>query len=154
MKVKDVMTKDVRICGIDDNLSTAARTMWLTDCGILPVVDSKGTVIGVLTDRDICMAAASKDRMPSRIAVSEVMMRQLYSCLPEADIREALQIMRKNRVRRLPVIDAKGILCGILSLDDVAVKTREADKPAELSAEDVELTLETICRRTAQKEAA
>jgi CBS domain-containing protein len=154
MKVKDVMTKEVRICGINDNLSTAARTMWLRDCGILPIVNNEGSVVGVLTDRDICMAAGSKDRRPSNIAVAEVMMRQLYSCPFEADIREALQIMRQKKVRRLPVLDAKGALCGILSLDDVAVKMRDADKPAELSAEDVEITLDAICRRTTQKEAA
>ena len=154
MKVKDVMSQDVRICGINDNLSTAARTMWMRDCGILPIVNNKGTVVGVLTDRDICLAAGSKDRRLSSIAVNEVMMRQLYSCPPEADIREALQIMREKRVRRLPVVDSKGALRGILSLDDVAVKMRAADKPAELSAEDVEITLEAICRRTPQKEAA
>jgi CBS domain-containing protein len=154
MKVKDVMTKDVRICGINDNLSTAARTMSVNDCGILPIVNNQGTVVGVLTDRDICMTAGSKDQVPSSISVADVMMRQLYSCLPEADIREALQIMRQKKVRRLPVLDAKGNLCGILSLDDVAVKTRAADKPAELSAEDVEITLDAICRRTAQKQAA
>ena len=81
-------------------------------------------------------------------------MRQLYFCPPEADIREALHIMREKRVRRLPVIDEKGNLCGILSLDDVAVKMRDADKPAELSAEDVEITLDAICRRSSQMEAA
>jgi CBS domain-containing protein len=154
MNVKEVMTKDVRICGINDNLATAARIMWVNDCGILPIVHSGGAAVGVLTDRDICMAAASKDRRPSDVSVAEVMMRQLYSCPPEADIREALQIMREKRVRRLPVIDEKGILRGILSLDDVAVKTRMADKPAELSAEDVEITLDAICRHTAEREAA
>ncbi len=154
MKVKDVMTKDVRICGINDNLSTAARIMWMRDCGILPIVNNEGIVVGVLTDRDICMTAASKNRVPSSIPVAEIMMRQLYFCPPEADIREALQIMREKRVRRLPVIDEKGNLCGILSLDDVAVKMRDADRPAELSAEDVELTLDAICRRSSQMEAA
>ena len=154
MKVKDVMTKDVRICGINDNLATATRTMWLNDCGILPIVNNEGIAVGVITDRDICMSAASKDRMPSNISVAEVMMRQLYSCPPEADIREALQIMREKRVRRLPVIDDQSRLCGILSLDDVATKTRQADKPAELSAEDVEITLDAICRRSSREEAA
>ena len=154
MKVKDVMTKQVRICGINDHLATAARIMWVNDCGILPIVNNEGIAVGVITDRDICMSAASKDRLPSNVTVAEVMMRQLYSCPPEADIREALEIMREKRVRRLPVLDDKGKLCGILSLDDVAVKTRAADQPAELSAEDVEITLAAICRRTSQREAA
>ncbi len=149
MKVKDVMTKDVRICGINDNLSIAARTMWMRDCGVLPVVDEKANLVGVLTDRDICIAACSKDRAPSTIPVSEVVVRKIHSCSTEADIREALEIMRKKHVRRLPVVDATGKLCGILSLDDVALKARA--RPAELSAEDVDITLEAICRR---KEAA
>jgi predicted transcriptional regulator len=120
--------------------------MWMRDCGVIPVVDN-GQVVGVITDRDICIASGSKNREPSMITVSEVMTRRLYSCSPDADIREALQIMRERRVRRLPVIDAKGKLCGILSLNDVAIKAREAGKPNELSAEDVEKTLEAICRR-------
>lgn len=155
MKVQDVMTRDVKTCRIDDNVSNAAREMWMRNCGVLPVVDDRQQVIGILTDRDICIAAGSKNREPSSIPVSEVMTRTLYSCAPEADIREALQIMRQRQVRRLPVVDAKGKLCGILSLDDVALKAREAAKPAELSAEDVEITLEAICRRCPpQKEAA
>lgn len=155
MKVKDVMTKDVRICGINDDLSTAARTMWMRSCGALPVVAKDGSVVGVITDRDICIAAGSKNRESSRISVSEVMTRALYSCSPDADVREALRIMREKQVRRLPVLGANGKLCGILSLDDVALKVREVAKPAELSAEDVEITLEAICRRCPpQKEAA
>jgi CBS domain-containing protein len=146
MKVKDVMTRDVRICGINDDVSTAARTMWMRNCGALPVVAKDGSVVGIITDRDICIAAGSKNREPSRISVSEVMTRVLNSCRPEADVREALQIMREKQVRRLPVIDGKGKLCGILSLDDVALKAHVAAKPAELSAEDVEITLEAICR--------
>ena len=154
MKVKDVMTKDVRICGINDDLATAARTMWMRSCGILPVVNEKAEVIGVLTDRDICVAACSKNRAPSSIAVNEVVTRNLYSCSPEADVREALAIMRQRQVRRLPVIDANGKLCGILSLDDVAVKAGENRKRPEFSAQDVERTFEAICRRASHKEAA
>ena len=145
MKVKDVMTKDVRTCGLDSDLSVVAGMMWMRDCGVIPVVDN-GQIVGVITDRDICIAAGSKNREPSMITVSEVMARRVYSCLPDAEIREALQIMREKQVRRLPVIDAKGKLCGILSLNDVAIKARDAAKPEELSADDVEKTLEAVCR--------
>lgn len=145
MKVKDVMTKDVRTCGLDSDLSVVAGMMWMRDCGVIPVVDN-GQIVGVITDRDICIAAGSKNREPSMITVSEVMARRVYSCPPDAEIREALQIMREKQVRRLPVIDAKGKLCGILSLNDVAIKARDAAKPEELSADDVEKTLEAVCR--------
>ena len=145
MKVKDVMTKDVRTCGLDSDLSVVAGMMWMRDCGVIPVVDN-GQIVGVITDRDICIAAGSKNREPSMITVSEVMARRVYSCPPDAEIREALRIMREKQVRRLPVIDAKGKLCGILSLNDVAIKARDAAKPEELSADDVEKTLEAVCR--------
>lgn len=145
MKVKDVMTKEVRTCGLDSDLSAVAKTMWMRDCGVIPVMEN-GQVIGVITDRDICIATGSKNREPAGITVSEVMTRRIYSCPPEADIRDALSIMREKRVRRLPVIDAKGKLSGVLSLNDVAIKAREIGNPAELSAEDVEQTLEAICR--------
>ena len=102
MKVKDVMTKDVRTCGLDCDLSVVAGMMWMRDCGVIPVVDN-GQIVGVITDRDICIAAGSKNREPSRITVSEVMARRVYSCPPDAEIREALQIMREKQVRRLPV---------------------------------------------------
>lgn len=150
MKVKDVMTKDVRTCGLDSDLSAVARMMWMRQCGVIPVMDN-GQVVGVITDRDICIAAGSKNREPSMITVSEAMTRKLFSVPPDADIRDALQIMREKQVRRLPVIDAKGKLCGIVSLDDVAIKARDAAKPEELSADDVERTLEAICRHRAQK---
>jgi len=155
MKVKDVMTKDVRTCGLDTDLSAVAKTMWKRDCGVVPVLDN-GHVIGVITDRDICVAVGSKNREPSMITVTEIMTRRVHSCQPDADIREALQVMRAKQVHRLPVIDAKGKLCGILSLNDVAIKARDAAKPEELSADDVERTLEAICRHRpeAKKQAA
>jgi CBS domain-containing protein len=145
MKVEDVMTKEVRTCGLDSALSDVARTMWMRDCGVIPVLD-KGQVIGVVTDRDICIAAGCRNLAPAGITVAEVVTRRIYSCSPETDVRDALKTMREKGVRRLPVIDAKGKLCGILSLDDVAIKVRKVANPAELSAEDIENTLEAICR--------
>ena len=152
MKVKDVMTQDVKSCGLDSDLSMAARAMWMRDCGMLPVVDDDGQVVGIITARDICIATASKNREPSSIPVNEVITRKIHACSPDADIREALQIMQEKQVRRLPVIDAKGKLCGILSLDDVAIKVRAAGKPAELSAEDVLKTMDAIYKHRPTQE--
>jgi CBS domain-containing protein len=153
MKVKDVMTKDVKICKLDSDLSTVAREMWMRDCGVIPVVHD-GEVIGVVTDRDICIAAGCKNRPPAEITIGEVMTRKVHSCRPDADVRDALKIMREKQVRRLPVIDAKGKLCGILSLNDVAIKARAIANPAEISSEDIEQTLEAICRHRWATQAA
>jgi signal-transduction protein with cAMP-binding, CBS, and nucleotidyltransferase domain len=108
-------------------------------------VANGGTVVGMITDRDICMAAATKRRDPGEIRVEEVMTGQVYGCAPDAEIHEALKIMEQRRVRRLPVMSAEdGKLVGILSLNDVALKA-QADAKADLSAQDVETTLKSIC---------
>ncbi len=145
MKVEDVMTKGVHSCRPETNLSMAAMQMWNGDLGALPVLANGGTVVGIITDRDICMAAATKHCDPSTIKVEEVMTGQLYSCAPETEIHEALQTMQQRRVRRLPVINSdNGKLAGILSLNDVALKAQSGAK-VELSAQDVENTLKAIC---------
>ena len=79
MKVEDVMTREVKTCALETNLADAARSMWMRNCGILPVVDSRGEAVGVITDRDVCMATGCRRRDPATILVSEVMTEKLYS---------------------------------------------------------------------------
>jgi CBS-domain-containing membrane protein len=99
----------------------------------------------MITDRDICIAAATKHRDPANIRVKEVISGQVYGCSPDTDIHEALKIMQQKQVRRLPIISAEdGRLAGILSMNDVALKEQGGAK-AELSAEDVETTMRGIC---------
>jgi predicted transcriptional regulator len=118
--------------------------MWRGDFGAMPVV-AGGKVVGMITDRDICMAAATKHRDPATIRVKEVISGQVYGCSADTEIHEALKIMQQKQVRRLPVIDAyDGKLAGILSMNDVALKAQEGRK-SELSADDVEQTLRAIC---------
>jgi len=145
MKVEDVMTKDVKSCRPETNLADAAMRMWRNDCGVLPIIADGEKVIGMITDRDICMAAATKHRDPANIRVGEVTSGRVYSCSPDADIHKALEIMREKQVRRLPIIRSEdGKLAGILSMNDVALMEQGGAK-AELSAEDVEQTLRGIC---------
>lgn len=115
------------------------------DCGVLPVVTAAGEVVGMITDRDICMAAATKHRDPASISVSEVISGNVYACSPEAEIHTALNVMRQKQVRRLPVVTAEdGKLVGLLSINDAALKA-EGCLRADLSAQDVETTLRAIC---------
>ncbi len=145
MKVEDVMTKDVQTCRPDTNLADAAMQMWRNDCGVLPVIADGEKVVGMITDRDICMAGATKHRDQANIRVEEVISGKVYGCPPDVDIHEALKVMRNNQVRRLPIIRAEdGKLVGILSLNDVALREQGGAR-AELSAEDVELTIRAIC---------
>jgi CBS domain-containing protein len=145
MKVQDVMTYDVQTCRPETNLADAAMRMWRNDCGVLPVIADGAKVVGMITDRDICMASATKHRDPANIRVGEVASGKVYSCSPDTEIHEALKIMQRKQVRRLPIISPEdGRLKGILSMNDVALKEQGGAK-AELSAEDVEQTLRAIC---------
>jgi CBS domain-containing protein len=145
MKVQDVMTYNVQSCRPETNLAEAAMQMWRGDFGALPVVTTAGKVVGMITDRDICMAAATKHRDPTSIRVREATSANVYGCSPETEIHEALKMMREKQVRRLPIINAEtGKLAGILSMNDVGLKAEEGPK-AQLSAQDVETTLRGIC---------
>jgi CBS domain-containing protein len=145
MKVKEVMTSDVKSCSLDTNLAAAAKIMWEGDCGAVPVTDEGGKVVGVITDRDICIAGATRDRTEGEIPVREVISRTLYACTPGDDVRAALDTMKAEQVRRLPVVGQDGRLTGIVSIHDIAVEARP-NKNSGLRAEDV---LETFIAITA-----
>jgi CBS domain-containing protein len=120
MKVQEVMTQDVKSCRPETNLAEAATILWDNDCGLLPVVDEAGKVVGVISDRDICMAVATKGRLASEITVQEVFnTRPVYSCTLDDQLPGALRIMQQHQVRRLPIVDRAGTLQGILSINDV-----------------------------------
>ena len=120
MKVEQLMTPSPATCGLTENLAQAAERMWDANCGIIPVVDDLGHVTGVVTDRDICIAAATRGRAPGEIRVDEMPGRPVVACRPDDDVKTALNAMKEHRVRRLPVTSDEGILHGIISLDDIA----------------------------------
>jgi CBS domain-containing protein len=124
MKVKELMTTDVKQCGMETNLAEAARVMWEGDCGAVPVTDASGRVVGVVTDRDICIAAATRPRTEGEIPVKDVISKALYTCAPGDDVRAALETMKSRKVRRLPVVEHGGRLAGIVSIHDIAVQSR------------------------------
>jgi CBS domain-containing protein len=148
MKVKDIMTVNAKACVPTNSLADAARLMWDNDCGILPVVVEGGKVVGLITDRDICMAAATKGRNLSNIAVEDVISGNVFACKPEDEIKGALSTMRENKVRRLPVVAVDGKLQGVLSMNDVVLKAEETKdkKTPELSYGDVVNTYKSICQ--------
>jgi len=119
MKVKDVMMRTPASCGATTNLGAAVEILWNRNCGILPVTNSQGKVIGVVTDRDLCIALGTRNRLPGEVTVGQVVSGQVFTCKPDDDIREALNTMAREKVRRLPVVNAAGQLEGILSMDDV-----------------------------------
>jgi CBS-domain-containing membrane protein len=120
VKVADLMTRDVRACAIHDSLNAAARIMWEHDCGCTPVVDAGGRLAGIITDRDICMAAYTQGLPLQAIPVERAMSPRVISCSRGDDVEAALRLMRTHEIHRIPVADPRGRLLGMLSLSDVA----------------------------------
>lgn len=144
MYVRDIMTREPRTVRPEDNLSEATWRLWNGDCGVLPVVDGDGKAIGMITDRDIAIAEAMKNRAASSILVREVISDRVFTCGPDDDVKNALQTMRQQRVRRLPVVDGDGKLAGLLSLNDV-VLAAERHRDADVNYDDVIQTMQGIC---------
>lgn len=146
MKVEDIMTREVQCCGPDTNLAAAAKMMWDSDCGVLPILNIQGQVMGIITDRDICMAAATKNAAPSSLTVWETSSGKVITCRPDDDIHAALDLMERGRFRRLPVVDDDGMLQGMLSMNDLILAAGEhrGRSAPELSADDVMKTLKAI----------
>lgn len=146
MKVREIFTESPAVCTPDTTLASAGWLMWENDCGFLPVIDD-GKVISVITDRDICIGAATKYRPAAEIAVREVANGKLHACGPDDDLLDALRTMRTVRVRRLPVLDAEGRLLGVLSVNDVVrvAKTAKSAKKGDVTFDDVGLALREIC---------
>lgn len=144
MKVQDLMTRQVETCDPATNLATVAMIMWRRDCGIVPVVDRRGVLVGVVTDRDICIATATRHRPPEALTAAEVMTGSIFSVRPDEEIRHALETMRIQKVRRLPVIDADDRLRGMLSINDLVIAAAAGRKGA-LSMDEVFQALRGIC---------
>src|SRR5262249_29514336 len=105
----------------NDTLHRAAQIMWDRDCGAVPVVDAEGRAVGLVTDRDLCMAAYTRGRPLSAISVSSLLSGKLHTCAASTSLDEAVARMRARRVRRLVVVDPKDQrLVGMLALADLA----------------------------------
>jgi CBS domain-containing protein len=146
MKVQDIMTSDVQCCSPETNLAAAAKMMWDSDCGALPVLNVQSQVMSIITDRDICMAAATKNRSASDITVWETVSGKAHTCHLSDDVHTALDMMKREKIRRLPVVDEDEVLQGIVSMNDFVLLAGETKvgKPPALSYEDVVRTMKAI----------
>jgi CBS domain-containing protein len=119
MNVEQIMSRDVAVCGPEDNLESVAITMWNRNCGAIPIIDSSGKPCGMITDRDVAMASALRHKPLWDIKTREVSNERIYTCSPDEDVNQALDVMRGQKIRRLAVVDGNGRIQGILSIDDV-----------------------------------
>jgi CBS domain-containing protein len=121
--VRDVMTPGVRTVSASQSLADAAEVMKGEDVGSVPVVE-EGRLAGTVTDRDIVTRAVAERRDPQSVRVNEVASRELVTVEPEQDLDEALALMARHQVRRLPVVE-EGQLVGMLAQADVALEAKE-----------------------------
>jgi CBS domain-containing protein len=142
MKIKDIMTSEPATCSPTTNLAAAAKLLLDADCGILPVVDDHGKLVGVVTDRDMYIALATRDTLASQITVGEVARNQVFTCEPDDDVKAALATMKQHRVRRLPVEGFGGTVAGIVSMNDILLA---AGPRKAIRNDEVMETLQAIC---------
>ena len=143
-QLRDVMTSSIKTVAPDATAQEAANFMLSAETGSIPVTEND-RVVGMITDRDICMAAAMSDKNPSGISVEEVMTGLVYSLNPEDEIDDALKVMQEHKIRRLPVVNAQGELEGILSMNDVVLNAKATGD--DIAYGDVVQTYQAICER-------
>jgi CBS domain-containing protein len=122
MKVKDVMRPMSDFCSTEDSLMKCADIMRLRDCGVVPIVDEDETVVGMLTDRDLCLAVVARNRKASDVLCKEVINRRAVVCSGDDKLENALRKMRKYQIKRLAAVGKDGKLTGILSITDIMLQ--------------------------------
>ena len=130
--VRDAMSEDPRSIGASAAVVEAARLMREADIGSLPITDDEN-LVGVITDRDITMRVVAQAADPQRTPVGDVCSRDVISVAPESDLEEALQLMARHQVRRLPVVE-NGRLVGIVAQADIALRENETKTGALVEA--------------------
>jgi CBS domain-containing protein len=144
MTVQQIMSTPVLTCEPDTLVSLAARRMRDGNCGTLPVIGTDGRLVGIVTDRDICLGFAESRRNAAHVAVHEIMTRKPVAILVHDTIHEALATMKHAHVRRLPVVDSFGRLQGLVSIEDVIVRGLES---GGVGTDEIVLALRTIYER-------
>ena len=146
MDIFKLMVRRVFTCRPHDSLDTAAGIMWDNDVGCAPVVDEAGRVAGMITDRDITMAAYTRGVPLIQIDVASVMSRDVRVCSPHQTVGEAEEAMCRGRVRRMPVVDGEGKLVGIVSLNDLAREAirQQKRRQRDVSGDEIAATLAAV----------
>ncbi|MBK6519362.1 MAG: CBS domain-containing protein [Polyangiaceae bacterium] len=155
-RVSELMSAEVWTCHASHPMSRAAELMWNHDCGAVPVVEDSGELVGIVTDRDLCMAAYTRGQALHDMPLRSLCERELVTCVPDDSIAEAERKMVRFQVRRLPVIDGERRVVGMLTLSDL-VRHLAIVSPEDgggFSPRSLALTLEAVSRpRSAPGEA-
>ena len=133
MKAKEIMTAKPACCAPTTGLGDIAKMLVAEDCGEIPVCDGNGKLVGVVTDRDIACRVVAKGKNPLELRAQDCMSHPVITATPESSVEECARLMEQYQVRRLPVVDDKGMCCGIVAQADLATKG-----PRDAAAEVVE----------------
>jgi CBS domain-containing protein len=157
MKVKDVMTaKSLKFCTPETNLHHAAESMREANCGALPVVDKNKNVLGIVTDRDICLSLARNTTKSFELrTVGEIMTKEVKTVRSTDALEDAYRKMREKKISRLPVVDEQGKLQGIVSLNKLlnmaVTKGQQEMGTVQESGENLIKTLHAVANRREAK---
>ena len=116
--VRDVMTKNVKVCSPHDSVTAAAKIMRDINCGSVPVCEGK-KVVGMITDRDIVLNCVADEKDCKSVHCHDCMTKDVISCSPEIDVHECARMMADHQIRRIPVVD-NGEMIGICAIGDLA----------------------------------
>lgn len=117
---REIMTSAPQCCSSDTTLNEVANLMVEADCGEIPVIDASNRLIGVITDRDIVCRVVAKGKNPSAVTAAECMSEPVVVVTEDTTLEDVMAVMEENQIRRVPVVDAAGSCCGIISQADVA----------------------------------
>lgn len=131
MRVSEIMSSDVRACRPEDTMRDAVKIMRDCDCGSVPVLDGRDELVGMITDRDICLCAAERDEPLGALQVSDAITWKPLTCTPDEDVFSAEKKLAEHQIRRLPVVDERGRLVGMLALADIARCQADSGSNAE-----------------------
>lgn len=145
MVAEEWMTRSPHTVGPGDSLQAAAETMDRHEIGCILVTDDDDRLVGVITDRDICLAASREKAPLERLRIGAFMSTRARTCRPTDSLETVCELMRTHHVRRLAVVDDGGAVQGIVSLDDLA----HARGQKGLSADDLAVTLAAVSARRA-----
>lgn len=134
MKVSEIMTRNPESAQVTDSILDVASMMRDLNVGFMPVLDGD-TLVGVITDRDITIRAVAEAMDIENSSIGEIMSSDLHVVSPDTDVDEAASIMEEFQIRRLPVLDENGMLVGVLSLGDIAVRTQNVEQAGEILEE-------------------
>lgn len=140
MNVREVMTKTVWTCRASEPMAAAARLMWEHDIGAVPVLDGKGKLVGIVTDRDLCMGAYFTGEPLTAVLVEHAMSKVVFRIDGAQTLEKAEELMRSKRIRRLPVVEGEKLV-GMITLGDLA---RAAQARKAVTASEVNATLAAI----------